>query len=335
MKKFFAIIMTLCLALSIALTATACNTADTDGSQQDTPKVAIRFAADAATALPLLLTGQVDFALLGEPAVSQAKTKGCTVVFDLQQLWQDATGSVNGYPQASLIIKKDIIDNNPGFVQALVAAMTADAEALPDNAAGILSELQAHGSSLSVTFTDQIVRNCNIKSVPAQSEKTAIATYLNEFNMTVKDDGLYYTPADAADSIAAQYTVYCPDGAPAIAFYGRMADGNKCGNVDLDINIVAGDEIVTKVASGEADIAILPTNAAAKMYNIGKPYQLVTTNVHGIMYIVTKNYTDATTLSDLCGHVIACIGQSNTGEYLLKYLLDKSNVSYVESDTAE
>ena len=127
-------------------------------------------------------------------------------------------------------------------------------------------------------------------------------------------------------------TLMAPDGAPALAAASIFADGTIGGRT-VNSSIVAGaDEISTNVANGTADIAIMPVNLAARIYNGGAKIKLVSVSVTGCLYMVGKS--DLASLSDLKGKIVYNIGRGATPDITLKYILNENGVEYVESDVA-
>lgn len=80
-------------------------------------------------AIQLLLAGRVDAVLAPEPALSAAillgKTMGKEVarVIDIQQVWGEVSGGEPVLPQAGLALADGFNDANPGFADALQAAL--------------------------------------------------------------------------------------------------------------------------------------------------------------------------------------------------------------------
>lgn len=129
-----------------------------------------------------------------------------------------------------------------------------------------------------------------------------------------------------------EFNVFMPDGAPALSFAKFMDGSSFIENVKLNYNIVTGDAIVGKVANNEADIAIMPTNAAANVVSKGSKYKLVSVNLMGLLYVIGNG--ESATLNDLVGKVVYSIGKGNTPEFVFKYILTHNSIEYVESDTA-
>ncbi|MCH5152691.1 MAG: PhnD/SsuA/transferrin family substrate-binding protein [Clostridiales bacterium] len=157
----------------------------------------IQYQTDATTIIPQILNGKAKFALLGEPAVTQlmakAQDKGIEVfnLFDLQQLWQEATdSSQNGYPQASLIVKKDLLTDE--FATQLMASLTANSAFVTANCSSLSQLLGKAGSSLTVTYTTELIARCNLTIIAAQDAKADIASYLSTFGITSIPDSIYH-----------------------------------------------------------------------------------------------------------------------------------------------
>lgn len=87
------------------------------------------------------------------------------------------------------------------------------------------------------------------------------------------------------------------------------------------------DEITGKIVSGEIDIAALPINLAANLYNkTNGKIQLAALNTLGVLYVL-ENGEEINSVSDLEGKKIFATGQGATPEYVLDYILKKNNVN--------
>ncbi|MCM1289924.1 MAG: hypothetical protein NC132_03735 [Corallococcus sp.] len=153
--------------------------------------VQIKYYQDGSTIIPLLMQaaqkGETKFAVLGEPAVSnllakaEQQSKEMYRLFDLQQLWQQATNSQTaGYPQASLIVKRNLLQNKT-FADSLKTLVFSNGEFLQNNVGELNALMQSIGSSLDVNYTSEIIKNCNLNPVFAKDVKADIETYLNKF----------------------------------------------------------------------------------------------------------------------------------------------------------
>lgn len=126
--------------------------------------------------------------------------------------------------------------------------------------------------------------------------------------------------------------VMMPDGAPALVIAKLLHDNPKFEGYKVNYEIVSGAEgIKAKMLSGEADIAILPTNMAAALYNVGKDIKIVASNAFGLLYMLGKE--DINSLEDLKGKVVYNIGQGQTPDFVFKTVLDQNEIKYDETDS--
>ena len=110
------------------------------------------------------------------------------------------------------------------------------------------------------------------------------------------------------------------DGAPALAVANLMRDFTTYKNQTISYEVVNGaDALSAKIANGEADIAIAPTNLGAKFYNSGIDVKLASTNIQGVLYMVGK--TQVANLNELVGKVVYNIGRGQTPDITFKYIL--------------
>ncbi len=108
-----------------------------------------------------------------------------------------------------------------------------------------------------------------------------------------------------------------------------MLDGSDNGTTLNKYNYTvhsAPDEITGKLVSGEYDIAALPTNAAATLYNkTNGKVQMLALNTLGVLYVLEKGDT-VKTVADLKGKTVYVSGQGATPEYALSYLLEANGL---------
>ena len=119
---------------------------------------------------------------------------------------------------------------------------------------------------------------------------------------------------------AKTYTVYAPDGAPAVASSTITAR-------------VTGED-------PEADFCILPVNAAAKLLGTGETYQMLGTVTNGNMYLLTTGdapaIEDADDLSHLVGKTVGVVQLTNVPGLTFRCVLEANDIDYqiLGNDTA-
>lgn len=91
----------------------------------------------------------------------------------------------------------------------------------------------------------------------------------------------------------------------------------------------APEQLAGGVISGEYDIAVLPTNLAATVYNkTGGKVKLATINTLGVLYLLEAGDT-IKTVADLSGKTVYSSGKGATPQYALEYVLAQSGVKDV------
>lgn len=114
--------------------------------------------------------------------------------------------------------------------------------------------------------------------------------------------------------------VYMPDGAPAISLAALMDSGYN----GFDFTVVPSEEIAGVVSARTADMAIMPIDAAAKLYNSGVDIVMLSVNTHGNLYMVGNQEDIA--LADLKGKKLGVIGQGSVPDNVLRMLLKDANI---------
>ena len=88
----------------------------------------------------------------------------------------------------------------------------------------------------------------------------------------------------------------------------------------------AADEIVPKLIKGELDMAAIPANLAATLYQkTNGGIQVMAVNTLGVLYVVEKG-DSVHSFADLKGRTILSTGKGTTPEYVLRYLLTKNGI---------
>jgi len=89
----------------------------------------------------------------------------------------------------------------------------------------------------------------------------------------------------------------------------------------------SADELTPKLIQGELDMAAVPANLAAVLYNnTDKSVKLLAVNTLGVIYIVGKGNT-VKSLEDLKGKTIYATGKGSVPEYALRYLLSQKGIN--------
>lgn len=145
-------------------------------------KIAVRYAADGPAIMPLIKQGAVDYALLADPAATNAVNNfDKSIVMDMQEQWQSLFGGE--YPQACLVAKKSLVDEAPQYVQKFMTALKASDGWAEDNPQKTVDTISAHIRDAQPTLTSltsEIVVRCNIETVFAKEARAECETYFRK-----------------------------------------------------------------------------------------------------------------------------------------------------------
>lgn len=105
----------------------------------------------------------------------------------------------------------------------------------------------------------------------------------------------------------------------------EKALNNDTYKVDYQV-FEAPDKLTPQIINGEIQIAAIPTNLAAVLYNKTKGnVQYLAQNTLGVLYVVGQN-SEITSLEDLEGKKVVISGMGAVPEYAMNYMLDKKGL---------
>ena len=145
------------------------------------------------------------------------------------------------------------------------------------------------------------------------------------------------TPNDAQDDqqteqeefTPANYSIAALKGPTAMGLVKLMKDsesGETTGNEYTFTLAGSADEVTPALLKGELDMACVPANLAAVLYNKTEgEIEVLAVNTLGVLYIV-ENGESVHSMADLKGKTIVAAGKGSTPEYALRYLLTENGI---------
>lgn len=134
---------------------------------------------------------------------------------------------------------------------------------------------------------------------------------------------------ETEETPAAHYNVAALKGPTAMGLVKLMSDAESGAELTNDYTFTlaaSADEVSPKLMQGELDIACVPANLAAVLYQkTGGEIVTLGINTLGVLYIV-ENGNAVTSMADLAGKTIVASGKGSTPEYALRYLLRENGV---------
>lgn len=125
------------------------------------------------------------------------------------------------------------------------------------------------------------------------------------------------------------------------AAYLMEQDALEATKNDYNFSLAAEPtDIITRLASGELDIAAVPSNSAAALYNkTSGNVQIIALSTGSVLYIL-ENGDSINDVADLRGKTIYATGQGANPEYVLNHILEENGLKvgtdvFVEFKTAD
>ena len=121
------------------------------------------------------------------------------------------------------------------------------------------------------------------------------------------------------------------DGAAADAAEGDAAPGDADAPYLFEMAATA-DEVAPKLASGECDIALIPANLAATLYQrTNGAVRAIDVNTLGVLYALTADAqlkaADDLSMADLAGRTVYLTGKGTVPQYTVECLLQAAGVA--------
>lgn len=114
----------------------------------------------------------------------------------------------------------------------------------------------------------------------------------------------------------------------------KLMQDDAGANYNFEI-CASADEITPRLMQGEIDIAALPANLAAVLYNRSEgKIQALAVNTLGVLYIAERG-DSVHAVSDLAGRTIYSAGKGSTPEFALNYILSANGLTPGEDVTIE
>ena len=136
-----------------------------------------------------------------------------------------------------------------------------------------------------------------------------------------------------------KFSVYCPDGAPALA----LANGLSAQDGQFEYHVIAPAAVQAQVTGQNpaADFCVLPLNLASNLLGTGSVYRMLGTVTHGNLYFLTTGENPVLTAENLkttlVGKTVGAVQLANVPGLTLQAVLKQYGVPYgtIESVQAE
>ena len=129
------------------------------------------------------------------------------------------------------------------------------------------------------------------------------------------------------------YTLVAPDGAPALALAGiENTVKTQTDTYNIKKSVVSSGVISTEAV--KSDIAIVPANLAANLYNKGNDIRLLAVVTNGNLFVLSNSDEQVSDLSALVGKMVYSIGQGSVPDMIFQSLLKNAGITYAQGEKA-
>jgi len=142
--------------------------------------VTLTYLSGATELAPNFISGKSKLSIMPEPMLSTvlSKKQDAVIIVDFQKEWAEATGLGDSYPQASLVVKKELADNHPEVVESFINEYKKSIEWLytdPQKAGQYAEELK---TGIAADIVPAALPRMNIKFVSSDEGRQAVEAYL-------------------------------------------------------------------------------------------------------------------------------------------------------------
>ena len=119
--------------------------------------------------------------------------------------------------------------------------------------------------------------------------------------------------------------VVTPDGLPALSLVNMM-DTKKIDNIQLNYKVEKmSDALIVDMLKREGDIAIVPSNFSAQLYNKKLGYKILGTIGWGSFYVVSRDNINS--LEEFKGKEVYTFGKGLTPDLIFQSILEKKGIN--------
>lgn len=156
--------------------------------------VEIEYLSSISDVQSMFEAGDIDIAVISEPSLSflKSKVESFNIVVDFQEQWRELYGT-SSYPQESLFVHNDLIQNHPEVIEPLLAQVETSVEFANQFPAEMAKEAMEIGLEISESITTASMSNTRLIFKTAEEAKEEIKFYLQqlyEFNPRTVGDAL-------------------------------------------------------------------------------------------------------------------------------------------------
>lgn len=169
-----------------------------------------------------------------------------------------------------------------------------------------------------------VFAGCGNEAASAVEGSESVVQSAAEVSEATVEETVESTAQESYEAVAVRVgAIKGPTGIGMVKLMDDAAQGTAANDYEFSL-VGEASEMITKVIAGEFDIACVPTNSAAIVYQKTQgAVKLLALNTAGVLHILqnTSNSEAMTQWEDMKGKTIYCLGQGANPEYVLDYVL--------------
>lgn len=149
--------------------------------------VSLSYVGGPTELAPAILGGKAKYAVVPEPALTTILNKNpdIKVIGSLNNLWKEKFNSKNGFPQASLIVKENLINEDKDFINKLAEGISNSINWVNENNKDAATYSIENGSQVEEAVLEKSISNSSITFIKAKDNKE---DYMNYFKVLEKEN---------------------------------------------------------------------------------------------------------------------------------------------------
>lgn len=274
----------------------------------------------------------------GTPTTPTTPTRSLSVDLDLSAEWNKVT-TVGSLVQGCVVVRKEFLEAHPDAIADFLADYEASIHYLSTNLDDAAGMIVAQGIFASAPVAKKAIPKCNVLYLDGAEMKSAMNNYLTVLHginpaavgNAIPSEDFYYDAsaqtANGEDLSTVTAKVFTLNGTTGFGMAKLMNDA-AAGNTDVKYEFTVkadASEVTAALINGDADIAALPTNAAANVYNKtqGK-VKILAVNTLGCLYLTNNTGVAVTSIADLKGKTVYVPAQNPT--FIFTYLCQQNGL---------
>ena len=324
MKKILALFLVISL---LTLSLFGCNITQAKGS------VTLTAEANHDKVAEYIASGSIDVAILPEPkatvAINTAKANGLnySIKLNLSSEW-DAVSDTS-LTMGCIVVNNSFKENYEKSLAEFLKEYKSSIEFIgnPDNKsesaqmivdASILPKLPIANSALTNLYGSIVYQDGSVM-------KENLEGFYDAIELQKPDDSFYYSANNSpVGEKSGKITIAVMNGPTGMGMAKLMSSENKD---KYEFKMYSDPSLAaTDLVNGTVDMACLPTNNAALLYNKGQAISVAAINCLGSLYVVAKDEIEISSIEDLVDKNIYYGVPASTTAPIFKYIIIKNKL---------